>query len=985
MAINDQRRNRPVDLKYPYEGLSETFAFSDQPVGTTRDERNMRCFDPATGRARGTQRAGLDVHSGDTPANGLNKVTSLLSVMREVNPYRWSAEQPVYNEAEIGFDRLNTSSGYANCVDLKRDTFDTYWALADGGEVVKLNDDGGVIKRIDVPVSDVKDLYCRRLAVDDFGNCFVASGQRADHDNAVPHNNYAWIKAYELRPDNTYTLAWTIKPGFHVLDLGIYAGDLYVWGIYYASGSAGSHNSAQWRFRRYPAYTFDEEPSIEPNSSFDANYDDTTTGSKHWAYPAAGATFTGSIAIRPDGDVYVCGTAHGTVSSRRAAQYWVMGRLSPISTDADDYQWWEEGERAGTDADEFGWGLSVQVLEKRTSTKGYVLWCCGSAGDASGRHHVSLWVDEGTGAKQAGVSFDESTLISDGWCLQATVGSEYIRTAIDENSHFYVPYHGDDSDSINDGNALMVYNWSQVGGTYSITTVRSEAKADLNLTQAALLSVAVPIAVPDYDTTSFDYVDRVVLGGTPGSVTDNNESISVLSLASAIVDDALAIREVRNVATCGGKWYEYGGTGFTELYDEDGNTITHNASAPYISAVTANGVGLYTDGTRYYYYSPKDRVIKEMRSSNNGNIPRRCRLISYWRGRVVLARSDEAPGAWHMSAYNKPFDYDEFPAESNASAAVSNITAKAGSCPDSINTIVPYKDDVLWFGCDHSIYQLSGDPGAGGSFDLVSDEIGMSFGKPWCKDDVGRLWFFGSKGGLYTLQPGGGMEDVSVGRIRKRMQNIDLETHYVELAYNYNDDGVHIFVMPFANPGIIVDHYFYDKRTRAFHVDRFGRNTGDGIQPTCVLVTDGDSPSDRVMVMGCEDGRIRKWGQTESAEVPKSDRVTSTSYLPIDSYVLMGPIAPTRDMDVSVVGALTVVLAPNYSGCNYEFYETDNAAQLGDPLEVGMLKAGRNGTHMVRVSGDSIYLLLRNAREQETWSYEKGQIQVSYGGGLRPS
>jgi hypothetical protein len=88
-------------------------------------------------------------------------------------------------------------------------------------------------------------------------------------------------------------------------------------------------------------------------------------------------------------------------------------------------------------------------------------------------------------------------------------------------------------------------------------------------------------------------------------------------------------------------------------------------------------------------------------------------------------------------------------------------------------------------------------------------------------------------------------------------------------------------------------------------------------------------------------------------------------------------------MDVHAVGSLTVVLAPNYSGCNYEFYETDNAAKLGDPLESGELQAGRNGTHMVRVSGDSIYLMLRNAREQETWSYEKGQVHVSYAGGIR--
>ena len=974
MAIRDGRRQQNVDLQYPYEGLSETYAYSDQPVGTTRDERNMRSFDPTTGRMRGTQRSGIELMTGDAPANGFSKISSLVSVQREVNPYSWSVLATAQNEATIGFDREHLFDGLSNCIDLRRDTFDTYWALADGGEVVKLNSDGGVIKRIDVTADDANELFPRRLAVDDYGNFFVASGQISGH--ASLDNGRAWVKGYELQADGQYQLAWTIKPDFHVLDLQTYGRDLYVFGIHYHT----NESQCRWEFRRYAEYVFDEKPEAEPNSTWTKNY---VTGNQYpWTvFPF----FVGSMAIRGDGDAYVCGSVVNQEASPGTpdnfAKYWIMARLSPISTDAANEQWFKEAEYDSVNPDDHGWGLSVHVAEEKASDGSYVLLCCGGTSNTAGQDHVSVWSEvSNLPIKKAGLSFDNG-VVCRGWAINAAPGAERIRTAIDENGNFYVPYHGTDSNSVYNNKNLLIFRWEE-GVSWTMLLTREETDSDLGLVQTSVNCVAVPIAVPDYNGGTQTYVDRVVTGGTPQTTTEPNDSVCIALLATAKVSASLPVREVRNVATCGGNWYEYSSSGYTLLDDGDA-AISYNADAPYISSATASGIAVFSDGSRYYYYNPKDRVITKMRSQSNGYIPPRCRLVSFWRGRLVLARSDEAPGAWHMSRVGKPFDWDEFPPIPDAGAAVSNVTSKAGLCPDSINTIVPYKDDVLWFGCDRSIYQMSGDPGAGGSFDLVSDEIGMSFGKPWCKDDAGRLWFFGSKGGLYTMAPGTGLQDVSLGRVRKRMQNIDLETHYVELVYNFIDDGVHVFVMPFANPGIIVDHYFYSKRTNSFHVDRFGRNTGDGIQPTAALIVDGDSPADRVMHIGCEDGRIRKWGQTESSEVPKGDRVLSNQYLPIDSYVLMGPIAPSRDMDVHAVGALTVVLAPNYSGCNYEFYETDNAAKLGDPLESGELQAGRNGTHMVRVSGDSIYLMLRNAREQETWSYEKGQVHVSYAGGIR--
>ena len=48
-----------TELLFPFGGLNDSEAASDQPDGTTIEVVNMRPFDPISGRRRGSQRAGL--------------------------------------------------------------------------------------------------------------------------------------------------------------------------------------------------------------------------------------------------------------------------------------------------------------------------------------------------------------------------------------------------------------------------------------------------------------------------------------------------------------------------------------------------------------------------------------------------------------------------------------------------------------------------------------------------------------------------------------------------------------------------------------------------------------------------------------------------------------------------------------------------------------------------------------------------------------
>jgi hypothetical protein len=303
--------------------------------------------------------------------------------------------------------------------------------------------------------------------------------------------------------------------------------------------------------------------------------------------------------------------------------------------------------------------------------------------------------------------------------------------------------------------------------------------------------------------------------------------------------------------------------------------------------------------------------------------------------------------------------------------------------PDIINAIVPWTDDILLFGGDSSIWALSGDPMAGGVMDMVTDETGMSFGRPYCKDPSGSLWFFGSTGGLYLMQRGTIPQRMSLGRIERQLREVDLSAFYIQLQWNQMDEGVHIFQMPFGAGGTIVNHWFYEAKSGAYHKDKFGILGTDKIQPTAVIRLDGDTADDRTILIGGEDGRIRQWGKDSDGAIPKSDEQTTSADIAIDSYILIGPLVNSPTEAAQQVTELDAVLSSSQNGCNFEIFSSDEPDVLGTPAATGSFLAGRNDKRLIRTSGDHVFIRLRNAKVGECWAFEGASALVSYGGEVR--
>lgn len=422
-----------------------------------------------------------------------------------------------------------------------------------------------------------------------------------------------------------------------------------------------------------------------------------------------------------------------------------------------------------------------------------------------------------------------------------------------------------------------------------------------------------------------------------------------------------AIKEFDNTATV----TSVTGTGFTSA-----------SSDFYQSAILFQKVYI-TNGQEVVVYNPKKASSELLKSTTAGEVPKRCKLIASWRSRLVLARPSDSPHNWFMSAIGDPTDWDLFPKVVNSGQAIAGTISKAGLVPDTINTLVPYSDDLMIIGGDHSIYRLTGDPMSGGQMDLLTDVTGMAFGQAWDKDPQGNLYFLSPRGQLYMMRPGrNGMLELTGDRFEQRLADVDLTNNYVRLVWNDLERQLHIFVMPFGAGGTHLRHFRYERANDAFWQDEFGPTTGTDVQPTAAIVVDADDPADRTLLLGGEDGRVRRWDKSSRND----QRTTSTSY-PIDSQVVMGPYGlPDAEIRLTKIQA---VMASDQQRANIQIFASDTPDSMGNMVWSGSLMPGRNPNIFARAKGSYFWIRIRNAWADERWAFENMTLTVAKAGRKR--
>jgi len=352
-----------------------------------------------------------------------------------------------------------------------------------------------------------------------------------------------------------------------------------------------------------------------------------------------------------------------------------------------------------------------------------------------------------------------------------------------------------------------------------------------------------------------------------------------------------------------------------------GNTAANGSWT--ITVLTANTFSLNGSVGNGAYTSGGTSVVRRVGS--------KCALIAIWGGRVVLSGMSTDPNNVFMSAVGDPLNWEYAPDVQTITQAVAgNVTAGYGKNADIVTALIPTTDDVLIIGGANSIRKLLGNPAEGGLNVSVTDITGIAYGKAWCQSPEGIIYFFGSRGGIYRMDPQGGIPNrLTAASIDERLADINIDASVIRLLWDDRAMAVRVYITPKAGGATV--HYVWDVRNEAWWPFTYA---SDVLNPLATHLLYGGSDADR---------KIMEYGQDGYIRIVDVD-ATSDDGPPIHSFVMLGPFADT--------------LITNYEGQLSESSDTvaievcsarsEELALRVRPRALGRMKKGRGRCTWVR-------------------------------------
>jgi hypothetical protein len=387
----------------------------------------------------------------------------------------------------------------------------------------------------------------------------------------------------------------------------------------------------------------------------------------------------------------------------------------------------------------------------------------------------------------------------------------------------------------------------------------------------------------------------------------------------------------------------------------------------------------YADGVNYTFYDPVANTANtwvagttdSLGNPITGSLPvdsqkNTPRLITTWRGRTVLSGLLLDSQNIFFSAISDPNNWDYNTVSATPSQAVALNASPLGLVGDVVTNLIPYTDDVMCIGCDHELWQMSGDPMAGGQLSLVSQTIGMAWGISWCVDPYGNLYFFSNTGGIYIWIPGAAPQRIS--QPIEQLVNITNTGEYsIRLLWSDRFQGIHVFITYLINQQVNT-HLFFEVRTSAWYQDQYANTYND---PICCCTTDGNIGSDRVPLIGSWSGYVYEVDPTSTTD----DGTAFTS------EVLIGPLL-TPTADAMLVKDLQAIMGETSGEVTYQILlgTTAEAALSSSPVMTGTWVAGRNFTIPIRREGYAVYIVLTSTNP---WMMEEIKIRMATTGKVR--
>jgi hypothetical protein len=410
-------------------------------------------------------------------------------------------------------------------------------------------------------------------------------------------------------------------------------------------------------------------------------------------------------------------------------------------------------------------------------------------------------------------------------------------------------------------------------------------------------------------------------------------------------------------------WFEPGGTALTAATSTASTTPALSFTGVMASA--PNNQKLYiVDGVHYRVFTPITNAVADW-TATAGSLPEdadnnTARLIETWRGRTVLSGLLEDSQNWFMSEVSDPTNFDYSPTSQTPTQAVAGNNSRLGLIGDAITALMAFTDDELIFGGNTTLYVMRGDPMAGGEVDLITNSVGVAFGKAFCQDPRGTIYFMSNTGSVYAMTPKSMPEKISAP-IDSILKDIDIGSVAVHCQWSDRERGMHVFVTSLDAAEPTDTHYFWSE-TNSWSKTKFANKRHN---PLASCTIDGNTPNDRVVLIGSRNGYVMSFD-------PDAEDDDAT---PIQSEVWIGPLL-TKNFDEVMLKYLQPVLARSSGSVSWAVHvgRTAEDALNSTAVSSGTWEAGRNYSDTVRRAGHAIYVKLTSTNR---WAMEAIRASLS--------
>jgi hypothetical protein len=624
----------------------------------------------------------------------------------------------------------------------------------------------------------------------------------------------------------------------------------------------------------------------------------------------------------------------------------------------------EPGESNATESSRAG-------VAKYSGANGAMVWAMNAPGVGSGLAVApeGRVISAGEGEKDStvyaralidrGATFSAGTSEGAWTASDETLSSSPLAVEADISGNAYVALRTDNEADANNRRIAVLDNGSG----------KELARAEIEGNKQLVRGIALPQPpLPNYYDDDIDTPEFVYVASNAGSSFENAVVTKFrLVTQRQVLDDSASLRRHRLVVVGGGDVKLVDQSGISSV---TGGTGALLADSPYVQGVQLFGEVFLTDGEKIVVLNPRTGELKDYAPTDGGEAPQRCRILTAWRGRLILARAADYPYEITASELGNPYGMNIYPAALSSTQAWRGTAAGVGRAPDVVNSFVPLNDDLAIIGGDHSMHILRGDPSAGGEIDAMSDSMGLAFGNAWCRGPAGEVYAFTSRGGVIAITGGGQFERLTLNRIERTLQAVDLTLFKIRMAWDYRNEGLIVVPVPYVRTGEKHRGWFWQAQTGGWFEDEWSETD---IQPSALTVFDGDDPDDRLVLFGCEDGHLRYVDVDAKSDDGRRIR----------SELRIGPLVPGGDSYRYRFMQPQVVLAHDQGGVSYELQASDTADQPGRVWASGRVEAGRSSYLPVRTAGAAVWMTLRNDNLEERWSLEDATLGVARAGRAR--